>query len=608
MTMHSADDRSVVTSIQAEALSFSQLFEIGRFSVPWHQRYYDWDKVHVEALLNDIEEARREKRVCYFLGSIMLIDSGHGHWQINDGQQRMITVSLIIAWLCRRASDENPDHQRVKTALDKLFVLPRDQVCNLDDADGYEPRIEPPRNDRSRYHQLIRGHSIGANGKLTSAWEEINAFLTTKSPESADLYFDYLVQSTVVAVLRIPRTVDANAVYETLNFRGKKLDDVDLIRNYLYSFFSEDSEKPRRDVVHDSIERIGDVSRQGQARNKSAEEYMRCHLQCRFGFLRSKHFYHDFRRKLRGHLDGARRLRRWTDGETVFRLIENLSDPAALQLFRMISTRTPDPETVTAFESASRTTRKRRRLSVFLRELRNYKVVQPLLFSMLMMYRREGDGRRRRRIAKEIHKTIERLCTFVLRTAFVAPKFEPSHYEEDFANFSQRVAADEQISETDFTALLRAMDFHGVLDAAQFQDSMSRIKRMSGSVKIRSLLLGINSTMTGDFSLLNEDRCTIEHILPRSSEHWAGWHGFSTVDAGEYVWRLGNLTLMGPDDNKPGKEFNASFGAKRQSFTESTVAMTRKVAEEWKDWNPEAIAEREKSLIRRALRVWTFED
>lgn len=87
------------TSIRAEAKSFSDLFEMGTFSVPWHQRHYDWDKPHVTALLNDIEEARREKRVCYFLGSIMLIDSGGDHWEINDGQQRMITVSLIIARL-----------------------------------------------------------------------------------------------------------------------------------------------------------------------------------------------------------------------------------------------------------------------------------------------------------------------------------------------------------------------------------------------------------------------------------------------------------------------------------------------------------------------------
>lgn len=28
-------------------MTFSRLFEMGTFSVPWHQRYYDWEKGHV---------------------------------------------------------------------------------------------------------------------------------------------------------------------------------------------------------------------------------------------------------------------------------------------------------------------------------------------------------------------------------------------------------------------------------------------------------------------------------------------------------------------------------------------------------------------------------
>lgn len=595
------------TTIQSRALSFSELFELGTFAVPWHQRHYDWDRGHVTALLNDIEEASREQRICYFLGSIMLIESDGFRWEINDGQQRMITVSLIIARLCRMVSEENADSQRVRIALEKLFVLPPDQVCSLDEADGYRPRIEPPRNDRSLYRQLIRGSSIGTNGKLTLAWKEIDTFLSSKTIEDVHRYFDYLVQRTEVAVLRVPKTVDANAVYETLNFRGKKLDDVDLIRNHLYSFFSEDSEEPRRDAVHDNLEQIGDaLTRRGKSRNRSAEEYMRCHAQCLFGFLRSQHFYHDFRHALRGHLEGERR-RGSTDGEAVFRLVERISDPASLQLFRLITSPGPDPETVAAFERATKANRRRRRLSVFLRELRQYTVVQPLVFSMMMAWRSESDGRRRKGVANAVNRCIERLATFVLRTAFVASKFEPSRYEEGFAEFAQHTTVSGEIHEPDFAALLREGDSYGVLDDEQFREALERVRRWSGSAKIRSFLLGVNSDIARDFSLLNEERCTLEHILPRGPEYWDGWNGFATADASEYVWRLGNLTLMGPDDNKPGRAFNGSFEAKRSSFAGSAVAMTRDVAG-WEDWDPEVVEEREGELIRRALRVWTFKD
>ena len=582
-------------------MTFSRLFEMGTFSVPWHQRYYDWEKRHVTALLKDIEEACQEQRACYFLGSIMLIESTENHWEINDGQQRMITVSLIIAWLCRLASRENPNHQRVKTALDKLFVLRPDEVCSLKEADRYRPRIKPPSLNRGQYHQLICGRTIGTNGKLTSAWVEIQAFLSHKRPNDAYRYFDYLVQKTEVAVLRVPRTVDANSVYETLNYRGKKLDAVDLIRNHLYSFFPDDRDEPRRQAVHDGLEKIGKtLSRRGKSKTRSAEEFVRCYAQCLFGFLRSQNLYRDFRRQLRAHLDGTN-LTGTSDSDAVFRLVGRLTDPAALSLFRLIGAPRPDPETIAKFERASQTTRKRRNLSVFLRELRHYTVVQPLLFAMLMVYARESDRRRGERIANRIHRSLSRLSTLVLRTSFAAPKFEPSHYEEKFASFAHRITAENQIPETEFTTLLRERDYFGILDDDRFRESM-REPKLTGNVRIRNFLLGVNT----DTSLLNEERCSIEHILPKGKEYWPGWGGFSAVDPDGYVQRLGNLTLMGPEDNRPGGRFNGSFGAKKGIYGESAVTITRRVAAV-KDWGPKEIEARERDFVKRAIRVWTFE-
>ena len=89
------------TVIGAEAMLFSDLFQQGYFDVPWHQRYYDWKPSDVQALLHDIEDAIKEERDCYFLGAIMLVEIGHQRWAINDGQQRMITISLMCAALCR---------------------------------------------------------------------------------------------------------------------------------------------------------------------------------------------------------------------------------------------------------------------------------------------------------------------------------------------------------------------------------------------------------------------------------------------------------------------------------------------------------------------------
>ena len=62
-----------MTQITSEALLVSQLFLKGRFTVPWHQRYYDWAVEQVAELLVDLREALDEDRASYFLGSIMLV-------------------------------------------------------------------------------------------------------------------------------------------------------------------------------------------------------------------------------------------------------------------------------------------------------------------------------------------------------------------------------------------------------------------------------------------------------------------------------------------------------------------------------------------------------
>ena len=237
------------TFIRADAMLFSELFQKGRFAVPWHQRYYDWAVSDIQALLSDIDEAIKEDRPCHFLGAVLLVEIEKGRWEINDGQQRMVTVSLLCAALCRRFAQETGDSQREGLALRMLFNLDGSGVWSSARAEHYEPRIEPPISDGMRYRQMIRGNSIGTNGKLTAAWRTIEDFLgPTNIGGRWESYFDFLRERLEVACLSVPRDIDPNVVYETINSRGKPLDDLDRIRNFIYSYFNADAEVQRKDL------------------------------------------------------------------------------------------------------------------------------------------------------------------------------------------------------------------------------------------------------------------------------------------------------------------------------------------------------------------------
>ena len=148
--MNSAKPETVIT---ATSTTFFRLFCTGRFTVPWHQRHYDWKSDHVDELLHDFADAITAERRCYFLGTVILVQSVPGHWRINDGQQRMVTLSLICARLLRMFNNHNDSH-RAHMALRVLFAIDEHSTDVLD-TDRLTPRLTPPRDDKTRYNLMI---------------------------------------------------------------------------------------------------------------------------------------------------------------------------------------------------------------------------------------------------------------------------------------------------------------------------------------------------------------------------------------------------------------------------------------------------------------------
>ena len=581
------------TIIQAEAVQFSALFMRGQFAVPWHQRNYDWHVRNVQAALRDIEEAVQYQNECYFLGAIILIQDKVGKWQINDGQQRMVTVSLIFAELCRRFSEDIKDSQREAIALRMLFVLGANQPCTLSEANNYQPRIDPPDNDRTHYHQIICGHRIGATSTLTRACREIHTFFSSMKPAQLQEYFDFMIAKLEIACLMLPPQIDPCAIYEVINCRGKPLNDFDRIRNYIYSHFNERTEEHKKRLVHTNLEKIRIML--SASKKELASEYVRCRLQCEFGYLQKEHFYPQVRAALRDQ----------RSADQIHSLVIEISDDADLELFRNITLPNPSPGFIEAFKKSSRTTNSPRNIEVLLRELRGYTVTLPLVFAILRRYIHEPDKSRQRHIARIGNKNLRRLAAFVLRTAFVAPKFEPSIFEKKFSGYLREIMTATDIPNAEFAAFLMGCDreAYGVLDNTMFEQAIAKV-RMTGARKIKQFLLGVNQEQHGA-QLLDERLCDIEHILPKSPDHWNGWSGFSDEDGSDWVERIGNLTLLSKRDNRPDVHYNRDFASKKEVYKKSGIVLTRQLCR-YSEWSPRTITKRQAALAKRAVQVWAF--
>ena len=587
-----------MTQVTSEVLLVAELFTKGRFAVPWHQRYYDWTTEHVGELLIDLNEAIEESRSSYFLGSIMLVEFDD-FWEVNDGQQRLITLSLVIAGLCRRfAVKRKLDAARELLALRLLFDRSATAVTNLDDTTRDRPRIRPPRQDRSRFTQIIRGHDIGTNGKMTSAWNEIEIFLAGLNQQAARRFFGFLANNVEIGVLYVPKSEDANAVFEALNGRGKQLDDVDLIRNHLYSYFTDPGDSERRATVHDNLESVLQNNRTAQR----SQDYFRCYFQCQFGYLQKKRFYRETRSKIR-----INRSRRNTSNR-VYQLVNHLADRRFVELFRTITATNPNPDFLSAFMRASSTTGRKRNLLVLLSELRGYKVAQPLVFALLRKFvESQGATQKfRRTVARAVHRSLSDLASFVIRVSFCEAKFEPSRFEAAFANCAMRIAKATDSAEFEIQSDLRECDERRIMEDTRFVSQLADIE-MKDARRAKRLLFGVNAGQDREARALDIHGCSVEHILPQSETYWEGWTGFAAVgsDIGNWVYRIGNLTLLGDSDSFARRQFNADFAAKRPVFAASPFVITRDLAST-PDWIPDVITARSQSVARAASRVWSF--
>lgn len=232
-------------------------------------------------------------------------------------------------------------------------------------------------------------------------------------------------------------------------------------------------------------------------------------------------------------------------------------------------------------------------------------MTRPLVFALLLRYVRAPGGERRAATAAAVHTRLANLASFVMRTAFVSPKFEPSQVERELAEAARRLAVADSLESVDLDACLRRCDTQEVLDNTAFTTRLETVE-MRDAKKAKRLLLGVEAALFPEDAPLVEARCTIEHVLPKTPRHWGGWQGFAGVAPETWLHRLGNLTLLHPKDRKPAEADQRSFAAKGVAYAKSPIRLTRDLAG-CDDWSPSAVAGRQRRLAALAAQVWSFE-
>ena len=270
-----------MTKFSAHGHSLSWIFGIESsssviYAIPSYQREYTWGKNEWEGLFDDIQENDKG----YFLGSIICVDQtddrlGVNKLEVIDGQQRLITISLLFAAIYRlleaHKKDLDEDQQTEKNNLkrklvlkgknDQFRIIPQTQNNNQEDYHAVLsyvgvtdiPFHEPLKAGNRKIFRALRYFELRIN--------EMVAEKETRDKLDSIVFFLEKVNESCLVMIEVGNHADAYTLFESLNNRGIPLTAIDLIKNKLLAKLEKvepDSVNSYFQIWSDLLKDIGD--------------------------------------------------------------------------------------------------------------------------------------------------------------------------------------------------------------------------------------------------------------------------------------------------------------------------------------------------------------
>lgn len=551
------------SEIGFEQLGLGAVLKRYRLLVPPNQRDYAWEKKEVQNLLEDLVAAINDDEPQHFLGTLVTIPRANGVLEVVDGQQRLATTALILASM-RQISLSGSD--KLPQAL-ATFLTDVDTET-LEDS----PKMTLNAADSAVFHELLltgKSHSALPNrdshARLIAAYGMAKAqMLAVAKPfNEADRtkaflrWMKYIEFNARVILLKVPDDVNAFKMFETLNDRGLKVSQSDLVKNYIFG--QSGTRLPEVQQLWSYVK--------GALETLEEEDitmtFLRQSLIAMNGYLKETDVYERVQKSVKGSQSSVNFVTE----------LESLAND-------YVAMASPQSEKWNVYPSKVRA-------SLRVLQLFDLKPFRPLMLAIA-----------RRFSTKETSLAYERLVAFGVRL-IIASSTRSGSVEQPLARAAKQVFDQEIVDAAGLAAALGPI----IPTDDAFRQAFETAT--VGQAKFaRYYLRSIEMADSGSedaWMIPNDDADAInlEHVLPQKP--LGHWPAYDEETVRTYVKRIGNLALMIAKDNSELK--SGPFSDKRPAFAKSpykTTSMIASVA----DWTPEAIIERQSALAEIAVKTW----
>lgn len=218
---------------EAKLLAF--LKKSPQFVIPIYQRTYSWTERECRQLWDDVVRAGSNPAVTgHFVGSIVYIEQGLfqvatlSPLLVIDGQQRLTTVTLLIAALAEALGTSEPVEGFSARKLRNYYLL------NPEEDGERHFKLLLSQTDKATLTSLVGQAPLPAEQsvRVSNNYELFKSWLSDPACDLA-VICQGLAKLVVVDVALARGQDNPQLIFESMNSTGRKLSQADLIRNYV---------------------------------------------------------------------------------------------------------------------------------------------------------------------------------------------------------------------------------------------------------------------------------------------------------------------------------------------------------------------------------------
>ncbi len=544
-----------------------------QFAIPIYQRTYSWTEKECRQLWDDIVRAGSDDSISvHFVGSIVYIDKADANltaWEpllVIDGQQRLTSVSLLLAALARAVGETEPFDGFSCRKIENYYLL------NPEEVGERHYKLLLSQTDKESLTAIVGKHEMPQEQSLRID-QNFKLFEELVASHTKDLTVVCKGLNKLLMVdIKLKRGEDnPQLIFESMNSLGKELSQADLIRNFILMGLEQELQTS----LYSQFWRPMEVGFGQEAYGTHFDSFMRHYLTVKTGEIpRIDDVYEAFK----AYAHSAE-----TATAGVESLVKDIRDYAQ-HFCAMALNAEPDTELNQAFDD--------------LRQLK-VDVAYPFLLELYYDYKAGA-------LSKDDLLAIVRMVeAYVFRRAICA--IPTNSMNKTFATFSKNVKKDQYLENV-------KAHFLGLPSYRRFpsDEEFNRDLQTRDLYNFRSRSYWLRRLENHDRrERVMVDEFTIEHILPQNenlSQEWRESLGSDWKRIQEtWLHTLGNLTLTAYNSEFSDRPFTYKRDmpdAPEKGLKQSPLKLNQGLAV-LDVWDEETIKERAQKLASLAVSVWS---